>query len=117
MEITSSESYQIGVMLGVMAKNLSLEINSFEKNYVGNLTRRIGSMSDFIKLKNEIEQKLVMHDKAKYTFQISYDLAQKIKEFKSRYDKEECAFGFMESYFKPMPKKETVSTDVVNNNN
>ena len=90
-----------GALLGGMAKNLSLEINSFEKNYVGNLTRRVGTLLDFIKLKNEIEQKLIMHDKAKYTFQTSYDLAQKIKEFKSRYDKEECAFGFMESYFKP----------------
>ena len=114
MEITSSESYQIGFLLGSMAKNLSQEINSFEKNYVGNLTRRIATLSDFIKLKNEIEQKLIMHDKAKYTFQTSYDLAQKIKEFKSRYDKEECAFGFMESYFKPLPKKETVTFDETN---
>lgn len=107
MEITSSESYQIGFMLGALAKNLSQEINSFEKNYVGNLTRRIGNMPDFIKLKNEIEQKLIMHNKTKFTHQTSYELAQKIKEFKSRYDKEECAFGFMESYFKPIPKTET----------
>ena len=106
MEITTSESYQIGFMLGGMAKNLSQEINSFEKNYVGNLTRRVGTLFDFIKLKNEIEQKLIMHDKSKFTFQISYDLAQKVKGFNSRYDKEECAFGFMESYFKPIPKKD-----------
>lgn len=115
MEITSSESYQVGFMLGGLAKNLSQEINSFEKNYVGNLTRRIGNIADFIKLKNEIEQKLIMHDKAKYTFQTSYDLAQKVKEFNSRYDKEECAFGFMESYFKPIPKaaiKETENTEI-----
>jgi hypothetical protein len=111
MEITSSESYQIGLMLGGLARNLSQEINSFEKNYVGNLTRRIGTLLDFVKLKNEIEQKLVMHDKTKYTFQTSYDLAQRVKEFKSRYDKEECAFGFMESYFKPLPKKDTTSLD------
>ncbi|MDD2634930.1 MAG: hypothetical protein PHW82_05465 [Bacteroidales bacterium] len=115
MEITSSESYQIGFMLGGLAKNLSQEINSFEKNYVGNLTRRIGTMSDFIKLKNEIEQKLIMHDKTKYTFQKSYDLAQKIKEFKSRYDKEECAFGFMENYFKPIPKATMKTTENTEN--
>jgi len=107
MEITTSESYQIGFMLGGLAKNLSLEINSFEKNYVGNLTRRIGNLTDFIKLKNEIEQKLILHDKTKYTFQISYDLTQKVKVFKTRYDKEECVFGFMESYFKPITKRET----------
>lgn len=115
MEITSSESYQVGFMLGGLAKNLSQEINSFEKNYVGNLTRRIGNMADFIKLKNEIEQKLIMHDKTKYTFQASYDLAQKVKEFKSRYDKEECAFGFMESYFKPFHKKETPIREIAEN--
>ena len=115
MEITSSESYQIGFMLGKLAKNLSQEINSFEKNYVGNLTRRIGNMADFIKLKNEIEQKLIMHDKTKFTYQTSYDLAQKVKEFKLRYDKEECAFGFMESYFKPLPKKETLVQAITEN--
>lgn len=115
MEITSSESYQVGFMLGGLARNLSQEINSFEKNYVGNLTRRIGNLSDFVKLKNEIEQKLVMHDKTKYTFQTSYDLAQKVKEFNSRYDKEECAFGFMESYFKPFTKKETSLQEIIEN--
>ena len=118
MEITSSESYQIGFMLGGMAQNLSMEINSFEKNYVGNLTRRVGTLPDFIKLKNEIEQKLIMHDKTKFTFQTSYDLAQKVKEFKMRYDKEECAFGFMESYFKPLPKKaegSSIGTNTTNN--
>lgn len=116
MEITTSESYQIGFMLGEMAKNLSQEINSFEKNYVGNLTRRLGTLSDFIKLKNEIEQKLIMHDKSKFTFQTSYGLAQKVKEFNTRYDKEECAFGFMESYFKRIPKKDaaTIEEDQTN---
>lgn len=114
MEITSSESYQIGFMLGGLAKNLSQEINSFEKNYVGNLTRRIGNITDFIKLKNDIEQKLIMHDKTKYTFQTSYDLAQKVKEFKARYDKEECAFGFMESYFKPFKKQTQIQENIEN---
>lgn len=117
MEITQSESYGIGLLLGSLAKNLSLEINSFEKNYVGNLTRRISTMDDFIRLKNDIEQKLIMHDKSKFTFQTSYELAQKVKEFKSRYDKDECAFGFLESYFKPIPSKQSDSTEnkVINN--
>lgn len=116
MEIIQSESYEIGLMLGALAKNLSLEINSFEKNYVGNLTRRIGTLSDFIKLKTDIEQKLIMHDKSKFTFQMSYDLAQKVKNFKSQYDKEECAFGFMESYFKPLPKNDKKEEERINNN-
>lgn len=116
MEITSSESYQVGLILGSLARNLSQEINSFEKNYVGNLTRRIGNLEDFIKLKNEIEQKLIMHDKTKYTYQASYDLAQKVKEFNTRYDKEECAFGFMESYFKPFHKNEQIVQESTENN-
>lgn len=109
MKIINSESYQLGLLLGSLAKNLSLEINSFEKNYVGNLTRRVSTLDDFIKLKNDIEQKLIMHDKTKFTFKASYELAQKVKDFQSRYDKEECAFGFFESYFKPIPKKEETS--------
>ncbi|MCW1736000.1 hypothetical protein [Anaerorudis cellulosivorans] len=116
MEITSSESYQIGFLLGTMAKNLSQEINSFEKNYVGNLRRRIATLADFIKLKNEIEEKLIMHDKTKFTFQTSYELAQKIKEFKSKYDKDECAFGFFEGYFKPIPSREASTSEEINSN-
>lgn len=108
MEITNSGSYQIGLLLGSMAKNfagVNSPIKSFEKNYVGNLTRRISSLEDFIKLKNDIEQKLIMHDKTNFTRQISYELSQKIKDFDGLYDREECAFGFFESYFKPLPKK------------
>lgn len=117
MEITQSESYGIGLLLGSLAQNLSLEINSFEKNYVGNLTRRISTIDDFIRLKNDIEQKLIMHDKSRFTFQTSYELAQKVKDFKSQYDKDECAFGFLESYFKPIPSKQSNSTDSEVNNN
>lgn len=104
-DMINSQSYQIGLLLGNLSKNLTIEINSFEKNYVGTLLRRIGNLPDFIKMKNDVEQKLIMHDKTKYTFQISYDLAQRVKEFDGFYDKEECAFGFFESYFKPIEKK------------
>jgi hypothetical protein len=117
MEITESKSYKIGLLLGALAKNLSQEINSFEKNYVGTLTRRIATLSDFIKLKTDIEQKLILHDKTKFTHQISYDLSQMIKEFNSQYDKDECAFGFMESYFKPYQSKDTLSDNNQEDNN
>lgn len=108
MDIINSYSYQAGNMLGSLARNFSGEnspIKSFEKNYVGNLSRRISTLSDFIKLKNDIEQKLIMHNKTGYTFKTSYELTQKIKDFEGTYNKEECAFGFFESYFKPLPKK------------
>lgn len=107
MKITNSGSYQVGLLLGSLAKNLSLEIKSFEKNYVGNLSRRLSNLEDFIKLKNDIEQKLIMHDKSKFTFKTSFELSQKVKDFEGRYDKDECAFGFLESYFKPIFKTET----------
>lgn len=114
MDITTSDSYQIGSLLGKLAKNFAGDkspIKSFEKNYVGNLSRRISSIDDFIKLKNDIEQKLIMHEKTKFTYQTSFDLAQKVKEFKGVYNKEQCAFGFFESYFKPIPKKETTNLE------
>jgi hypothetical protein len=57
-----------------------------------------------------------MHDKTKFTYQTSYDLAQLVKEFKGKYDKEECAFGFMESYFKPFSKKENQEQELIINN-
>lgn len=110
MEIMQSKSYQIGNLLGSLAKNFAGQnspIKSFEKNYVGNLTRRISNLSDFIKLKNDIEQKLIMHGKTNFTYQISYDLTQSIKEFEGNYNKEEAAFGFLESYFKPIPKSQS----------
>ena len=106
MKITESESYQIGLLLGALAKNLRQEINAFDKKYVGNLTRRIATIEDFIKFKNEIEEKLIMHDKTKFTYETSYELSQKVKGFNFIYDKNKCAFGFMESYFKPLPKKD-----------
>jgi len=105
MKITNSSSYRLGLLLGSLAQNLSQKINSFEKNYIGNLSRRISNLDDFIKMKNDVEQKLIMHDKSKFTFKTSFELSQKVKEFEGRYDKDECAFGFLESYFKPIFKK------------
>lgn len=106
MEIVTSQSYSIGLLLGRMAQNLAREINSFEKNYVGTLSRRISSLPDFLKLKADIEEKLIMHDKAQFTHSISFELAQIVKQFSSNYDKYECSFGFFEGYYEPHVKKE-----------
>ncbi|RNI36710.1 hypothetical protein EFY79_10310 [Hanamia caeni] len=114
MDITNSASYQIGNLLGSLAKNFSGDkspIKSFEKNFVGNLSRRISTINDFVKLKNDIEQKLIMHEKTKFTYQTSYELSQKVKDFKGVYDREESAFGFFEAYFKPIPKKEITNSE------
>jgi len=99
MEITNEESYQIGIKLGKLSKPLKKAINSFEKNYVGLLTRRISTKDDCIRFFNEINEKLIMHKKSwgQNSAQIAVELAQLPN---SKYDKEKLAFGFFEGYFK-----------------
>ncbi|MCX6152702.1 MAG: hypothetical protein NT007_00935 [Candidatus Kapabacteria bacterium] len=108
MRIIESPSYQLGIILGRLARQFSGEdspIKSFEKNYCGNLTRRIPTLKDFIILKNEIEEKLIMHDRVKYTFKESNQLADLVNEFEEIFDKNECAYGFFDSYFERLSKK------------
>lgn len=102
MKITESPSYELGLLLGKLAQPLIFEIKAFEKSYVGNLTRRIATLPDLIKFKSFIEEKLVIHEKNYPKMrETSLDLTEDIKNFESRYDKNECAFGFFESYFTP----------------
>jgi hypothetical protein len=114
LKIMNSNSYKMGLLLGELARNFAGEnspIKSFEKNYVGNLSRRIGRIEDFILLKSDMEQKLIMHEKVNYTKKISSELAELINAHTGIYDKNECAFGFFESYFKTL-KKKTLSDDL-----
>ena len=110
MEIQDSSSYQVGTLLGQLARQFAgpkSPIKSFEKNYVGLLSRRITTLPEVVRLSNEINQKLVMHELGHFTFRISHNLAEAIKDFQGTYNKDECAFGFFESYFTPVsPKKE-----------
>lgn len=103
MEITSSSSYLLGVKVGKMAKPLRSAINSFEKNYVGLLSRRVSTKEDCIRFLNDIMQKLVMHDKAYHTLCFdAFDAMNKISS--EKYDKDEFEFGFFEGYLKYEPK-------------
>ena len=100
MNIQQSPSYQVGLLLGKLARPLRKPIKSFEKNYVGNLSRRLCTLQDFVKFKTFVEEKLIIHDKGYPEIRkTSVELAQAIKQFSGRYDKNECAFGFFESYF------------------
>lgn len=105
MRITTSPSYELGLPLGIMARPLRSRINSFEKNYVGNLRRRIATLDDLIEFKNDIEEMLVRHEVARMTSvqEARQELADAIRtvEDGERLDKNECAFGFFETYFKP----------------
>jgi hypothetical protein len=111
MDITTSPSFQIGLILGQLAKPLSREINSFEKNYVGLLSRRIGTLPDVVKLANEFRQKLVMHEKLYPNVrEASNSLSERLIECHT-YNKDECAFGFFESYFSPIKPQEVVVSE------
>jgi hypothetical protein len=106
MEITTSRSYAIGKCLGVMARPFAAwrddcPIKSFEKNYVGNLTRRIAYPEDLMKFSNFLNEKLAIHEKL-YTSQqeASRQLAKELQNMAGlKYKKHECALGFFESYF------------------
>ena len=102
MEITNSASFKLGVKIGKMAKPLKKAIGSFEKNYVGLLSRRVSTKEDCIRFVTDISQKLVMHDSvwSAMCAEVCGDLAN-ISE--PEYDKDELSFGFLDGYFKYEP--------------
>lgn len=92
------ESYKIGLGLGNIAKPLRNKINSFEKRYVGLLTRHVGTKDDCIKFANEINEMLVRHEKV--WMDKSADVCKQIANIPpGEYDKEKLALGFFEGYF------------------
>lgn len=105
MQIIRSESYRIGYLLGDMAKKLSIDHYSFERTHLANLSRNITTLTEFVKFKNSIEQKLLKYRKTHFIHSAAYELTQLLKEFSEEYDKDTCAFGFLEAYFKPFSRK------------
>lgn len=100
MKIKESKSYTMGYLLGKLVQPLRSCINSFEKSYIGNLSRRIATLKDLIKFKNFIDEKLTIHEKLYNNIKdTSYKLAREINDFSGKYNKDECSFGFFESYF------------------
>ncbi len=106
MEIENSSSYKAGLLLGKMAKPLNYKISSFQKNYVGLLSRRISDKRSLINFANFINEKLAIHDVAYPDLQrASVEFAEIVSKMSEKdYLKNECAFGFFESYFKYEPK-------------
>lgn len=107
MEMENSLSYKVGLLLGKMARPLGCKINSFEKNYVGLLSRRISNKRGLIEFSNFINEKLAIHDVAYFDLQkASVEFASLVSQMNEKdYLKNECTFGFFESYFKYEPKK------------
>ena len=113
MAVKESASYRIGNVLGRMSRRFKPEfpnppIRSFEKNYVGLLSRRTSSIEEVKRLSNDINQKLVMHRDEKHSFpsRIYAEFTSAVNNFEGVYDKSEFAFGFFESYFAPVSKTE-----------
>lgn len=100
-EMRDKKNYQAGLLLGKMAQPLRKEIASFEKNYVGLLSRRISDKQGLIKLANFINEKLAIHNVAYPNLkQASVQLAGIIADMSdAEYRKNQCAFGFFEGYF------------------
>ncbi len=98
-DMIKTKSYQIGLKLGKLAKPLKKKINSFEKRYVGLLTRQISTKDDCISFANDIHEKLVLHER---TYgQLSAEMLNELAILEEKdYDKEKLAFGFFEGYFK-----------------
>ena len=101
MEITNSCSFKLGFKIGKMAQPLRF-IGSFEKNYVGLLSRRVSTKEDCIRFVTDLCQKLVMHDSvwSVMSAEVIDDLAR-LPE--GKYDKDELSFGFLDGYFKYEP--------------
>ncbi|MBK9744172.1 MAG: hypothetical protein IPO94_15030 [Saprospiraceae bacterium] len=109
MAITASTSYQIGKCLGIMSKQFEAwrddcPIKSFEKSYVGNLSRRISSLEDMTKFSNFINEKLTIHERwypdIKEAYSSFVPLLRELENSKGEYNKNHCSLGFFESYFK-----------------
>lgn len=115
MEIKQNPSYRIGYCLGIMARPFAAwrddcPIKSFEKNYVGNLTRRIAHYADILKFYNFLNEKLTIHERM-FPDQrnASQELAQLLGAPPKHYNKDVCALGFFEAYFQQKTKNEANS--------
>jgi hypothetical protein len=114
MEITQTKSYALGCNLGIMARQFAAwrndcPIKSFEKSYVGNLSRRISSIDELVKFSGFINEKLVIHERLYPDVKNAYiELVGLVKEFKGeKYSKHNCSLGFFETYYASGKKSET----------
>ena len=115
MTITESKSYALGKNLGVMARQFAAwrddcPIKSFEKSYVGNLSRRTSSIEELVKFAAFINEKLVMHERLYPEVKNAYiQLTELIRTFGiEKYSKYNCSLGFFESYYEVKAKAENL---------
>jgi len=116
MKITESKSYVLGKNLGIMARQFAAwrddcPIKSFEKSYVGNLSRRISSIEELVKFASFINEKLVMHGRLFPEVKNAYEeLVETIENFgNEKYNKYNCALGFFTSYYETKTKTDNIT--------
>jgi hypothetical protein len=121
MEIKESKSYQVGQCLGAMAEPFAAwrkdcPMKSFEKSYVGSLSRRISNLDDLIELANYLNEKLLLHNKAYPSIKQAYsELVNSLEAFKKeeKYNRHYCELGFFESYYQTY-KEQPANTELEN---
>lgn len=112
-----SNSYKAGKLLGQLAQPVSWEIKSFEKNYVGLLSRRISDKQGLIAFANFLSEKLAIHERAYPSLKEKFvELSKLLSEIgEVNYHRDYCAFGFFEGYFGkpdiPVKTSKTVNTE------
>lgn len=119
MKITESNSYALGKNLGIMARQFAAwrddcPIKSFEKSYVGNLSRRTSSIEELVKFAAFINEKLVMHERLYLEVKNAYqEFVDTIRNFGTeKYSKYNCSLGFFTSYYE---SKSSSDINKVNN--
>ncbi len=97
-KMIDTKCFQLGKQLGQLSKPLRKKINSFEKSYVGLITRRVATKYDCIKFTNEMTEKLTRNG-SRWAEMISIIVNELAVLPESEYDKELVAFGFLSGYF------------------
>lgn len=119
MEIKQSKSYLLGTKLGIMSKPVSMCIKSFEKAYVGNLSRRIASLNDVVEFANYLNEKLMIHQKGYPSVKAaSRELTALFDSFpnEEKYNRNYCALGFFETYYTYVKDESLVEEENITEN-
>ena len=116
MEIKNSKSYLLGTKLGIMSKPVAYSIKSFEKAYVGNLSRRIASLNDVVEFSNYLNEKLMIHQKGYSSVKEASRELTSILDFfakEEKYNRHYCALGFFETYYEYFKNGEEITDESV----
>ncbi len=119
MEIKKTKSYLLGTKLGIMSKPVAYSIKSFEKAYVGNLSRRIASLNDVIEFSNYLNEKLMIHQKGYPSVkEASRELVESLDFFTNdeKYNRHYCALGFFETYYTYFKEEEETADEIKTEN-